>query len=285
MGCGNILTIRNDAEGTYGISGDFGINYGKGYHVVRVAPSSLTTGPLTIPSVPVSDTTVIQDGDHGDPPFKSMGNYSEEYSTFLVDKPQVLDIAQFVTCSGPISKSRLGFRVSDKAKVLAESWGRGGTRFLREWDFQHAAVYEGTQDGNPEPVPYSLQTQTVIHGLRTLRFRKHPIAWMGAFFGPGAGSVASPIAPVVLSVKGPWQPARMWWSSGDWGASIWQLQLPGTGTGTYTFGVEAAATAMLWPGHIGQSPRLFLVSADADYPACTVLRVRSKASDGHPLCY
>lgn len=271
-----------DQEGWYSAGGGFGFMTGSEYKVLTIRPSVLGSHPaLPAPApVPEGDVKLIEEGKH--PPGQRAGGKGACGIGYQNNSnvPIVYDGLFFLAATDRITSATLRFRVSPGVTVLRESWGKGGTRMLREWDFAaNAAVYEATEDQDA-PIVHRVSTRAIMRGTRTLNFKRRSVAWFAPVGMTGVASVGLPVNPALLSVKGPGEAATLV-RTADWGATANNIYLPGLVGGRYDFGVEAFAQAFAFP--VGNWP-LFLVTADADYPPCSVPGKRSRASDGHRVC-
>lgn len=293
-------TQGNDSGWTMATPNTFSNQPSGTYLTAEATPDSLGAHSLAPADVPNSDLgtlTLIRQG--SDTP--SSGLYTGQRigfsgGYFNPEKSGRQDVAFFCASSDPILATSMTLTADKGVRLLSESWGTSGIALDTAEDFTGGAVVRtGTANA---VMPGGIDSMAMVEQTKNVRFRRRALAFFraGYVFTPAYASYP----PALLSIIGP-GPTRSAINSGrvhndvpvefpgsqDWHADINDLRLIGDPPGTYQFRVEAFAGAFTFPAvtPVGVIPFVMLGRADADFPACTVLRVRTKAADGHPVCY
>lgn len=287
------FTIRYE-DGWYS-SGSSGGLTGPGEHkVVTIGPGAFSSNfpvstPAPVPSPPIGEINLVEEGSDRPSAAGPARLWCEGGSTVgangSLEEPGIYDILIFVAAADRVARSTLRLSVSRGVRVLRESWGVG-THFYREWDFAtvaaHASVHEF--EALPGGGVVRLRARAIVRGTRALSFRRRAVALFDGGFPIAAGTGIG-VSPSVFSVQGPDLP-ESFTTIGGTHLSPNRIQLPGMAPGRYIFGVEAHAApfATVVAPQAGVLPALWLVTADADFPACSVRGKRTRAADGHLVC-
>lgn len=189
----------------------------------------------------------------------------------------VIDLLTFPASDGAIDRTSITVRADKGVEVLAESWGQGGTEIAREWD-----LAGGTYARAGTPVPGTLgvvpDALVINDASLTRQIDRHMTSWfLDSALVPtwGRYAVTDPGGNVRHNVDPDVQI--------DDDSVRFQISdeiFTGQAPGAYTFTVEHFQDA----APVGASTYVLIVIADADFPACSTLRVRRHAPGGHPIC-
>lgn len=163
---------------------------------------------------------------------------------------RTVNLVMVLASARPVEDASVVVRGSRGVRILAEAWG--SARMLDERDF-------GREDGAAARAGNAL---LMAGSSVEVRYERAAFALM-----------RTPGSYALLSLTGP---------GGETEFHNGTAGLGGKGPGLYRFGVEALGAAT--SEGPDRAPFVLLVTADADFPACSRLSVAGTAPDGHPVC-
>lgn len=199
----------------------------------------------------------------------------------IPDDGGTLDIASFVAADGPVSRQRIKATFPRRGIVRAESRG-SGSMARREWDFAGPVVAEARDEDSFASATGAATIRGAASGATAATFRRSPIIFFVSFNEMGVGGVGSWQGgiPAVFTVEAP-----------DRTTTAPDQIIRAGPAGPYRFRIDVFASGLVFADthvagavHAGKIPAVILAAADADFPACTTTRVRTRARDGHPVC-
>lgn len=258
---------------------------------VRMGPSPDTGAALyaaTTPGGRYASAVVSAPGSHVRPLRTGAQKRSDLDGWFMLqaelivpDDGGTFDFASFVAADGPVSRQRIKVTFPRGGLVRAESRGSGSlTR--REWDFAGPVVAEAREGNSIASATGIATVRAAAAGATAATFRRSPIIVFVSFNQIGVGGAGSWQGgiPAVFTVEAP-----------DRTTTVPDQIIRAGPAGPYRFRIDAFASGLvLADTHVagavqtGKVPAVILAAADADFPACTTTRVRTRARDGHPVC-
>lgn len=244
------------------------------------------------------------------------GTWGGGYLAF--DKDTRFDLVKFCTVAGAeVTSGRYWLRGDPGVTVLAESWGRVDASFFREWDFRGGAYarasegFESSIEGAPTAYA-SAEAAVGAQRAKKVSFVKRAVAWFHTtdLLVPGV-CVRTVCQPSPISIVGPAEKLRsieqdnvvslgseydydpyvrevldgLGPRASQWHGGFGKMTLVSEPPGDYEFRLEAWGGAGAGPGWIAPAdPVVALVTADVDYPACSVSPIVDHAPAGHPIC-